>query len=166
MKKDGFFSTLTKIKGIGYIALALVAGIGLLLFSGGGEEETEGADPTARFIRSAEKSIAAMGKEVCGEDCTAMVYASVGYCYSYAGDQTVRTTYNTDGTVAEKETTLTNRTVNTQKGTALVPVKETAPQIKGVAVVCPGGSKGSLLTLKRLIMALYSLEESAVFVTN
>lgn len=167
MKKDGFFAKLTKIKGIGYIALALAAGIGLLLLGGnGGEDDEPQSNATALFVKQAESSLAKLGEEICGTDCTAAVYVSVGYCYSYASDQSVRTSYNSDGTVAEKETTLTNRTVNTDGGTALVAVKETAPQIKGVAVVCRGASDSKLQKLKSLIMALYSLEADAVFVTN
>lgn len=166
MKKDGFFGKLVGIKGIGYIVLALVAGIGLLLIGGGDEEPTTLSDPTRVYVENAEKRLADLGEEICGVDCKAAVYVAVGYSYSYANDQTVRTTYNPDGTVAEKETALTNRTVNTDGGTALVAVKETTPQIKGVAVVCPDAEQSKLQTLKSLIMALYSLESDAVFVTN
>ena len=165
MKNEGALAKLGKIKGIGYIAIALAAGLVLLLM-GGGEEETVSTDRTALYVEEQRKSLEALGEEICGVDCKAAVYISEGFGYSYAEDQNLKISYNADGTVAEKETALTNRTVNTDGGTALVAVKETTPQIKGVAVVCPDAEQSKLQTLKSLIMALYSLESDAVFVTN
>ncbi|MBQ7048016.1 MAG: hypothetical protein IJN86_03620 [Clostridia bacterium] len=165
MKNEGALAKLGKIKGIGYIAIALAAGLVLLLM-GGGEEETVSTDRTALYVEEQRKSLEALGEEICGVDCKAAVYISEGFGYSYAEDQNLKISYNADGTVAEKEISLTKRTVNTKDGTALTAVKESTPKIKGVAVVCDGADDSSTASLKRLITALYSLEEGAVFVTN
>lgn len=157
---------LTKIKGIGYVALALIAGVALLLTNGGAKAETAVADKNALFVENAEETLAALGKKVCGVKCVAAVSVSGGYTYTYASDQSIRTVYNTDGTVAEKEATLTEKTVNRDGGTALVPLKESPPKISGVAVVCGGASASDVRVLKELILALYGLEEQNVFVTN
>lgn len=162
----GMLERLKKIKGIGYIVLALVAGLALLIIGGNGEPSTPVADPGADYVAAAEAEIAALGKKVCGVSTSAAVSLSAGYTYSYAADQRVRTSYNADGTVAEKEIEQELRQVSTNGGTALVPVRETPPRVNGVAVVCPGAEASRVQTLKRLIMALYSLEETAVFVTN
>ncbi len=166
MKKDGIIEKLKKIKGIGYIGIALIAGIALIFL--GGEKETENvpADRGAEFVTREEARLRDMGRDICGVECTAAVYAASGYTYSYAEDQSLKTVYNADGTVAEREVTLTNRTVNTDGGTALVPIKENTPSVKGVAMVCVGASEADMSALKSLIMALYSLKEDAVFVTN
>lgn len=158
---------LLKVKGIGYMAIALVAGIALLLMGrGGNDTEKVELDRNALYAAAQEERLCAMGKEICGVGCGAAVIVGSGYTYSYAGDQSLRTVYNADGTVAEKEISLTNRTVNTKEGTALVAVRESAPTVKGVAMVCRGASDSDTMALKQLIMALYSLKEEAVFVTN
>lgn len=162
------FAKLLKIKGIGYILLALVAGVGILLF-GGKEQETNVAvveNSTAAYVSQEEGRLADLGKKLCGVNCKVAVYVSCGYTYSYAGDQSVKTTYNPDGTVAEKETVLETCTVSLGGGTTLVQIKEKPPHINGVAAVCSGASLGDVAAFKSLIMALYSLEEGAVFVTN
>lgn len=162
----GIIERLKKIKGIGYILLALVAGLALLLMGGGDGGTEEKPSPADEYLAAAEAEIAALGKRVCGVNTVAAVSASAGYTYSYAADQRVRTAYNPDGTVAEKEIEQSLRSVNTKDGTALVPVREAPPRIQGVAVVCAGADANRVQTLKKLIMALYSLEETAVFVTN
>jgi len=158
---------LLKIKGIGYIALALVAGIALLLVNSGSKEQAPPQqDKNAAFVAEAEQALCALGRKVCGVSCKAAVSISSGYCYTYASDQSVRTVYNADGTVAEKETTLTSRTVNVSGGTALVPVKETPPKVSGVVMVCRGADASAVNTLCSMISALYGLDSTAIFVTN
>ncbi|MBQ3081316.1 MAG: hypothetical protein IJC49_02570 [Clostridia bacterium] len=157
---------LTKIKGIGYVALALIAGIALLLVNTGEGAELPVEDKNTVFIENAEKTLRDLGGKVCGVKCVAAVSVSGGYTYTYASDQSVRTVYNADGTVAEKEATLTGKTVNLNGGTSLVPLKESPPKISGVAVVCRGASANDVKALKVMIQALYGLEEQSVFVTN
>ncbi len=167
MKIGAVFGKALKIKGIGYIIIALVAGIALLLMGGSKKEEPAvSADRAAEYVSQQESQLCAIGRRICGVDCVAVVHIASGYTYSYAGDQSLRTVYNPDGTVAEKEISLTNRTVNTEDGTSLVAVKESTPYVKGVAMVCTGASDADINALKKLIMALYSLKENAVFVTN
>ncbi len=167
MKISEILGKFSKIKGVGYIVLALAAGIALLLIgSNDGKEELPKNDPAAEYVAKQEARLSDMGRRLCGVECTAVVYVSGGYTYSYAGDQSLRTVYNADGSVAEKEISLSKRTVNTKEGTALVPVKESTPSVKGVAVVCTGASEEDAESLKQLIMALYSLKAEAVFVTN
>ncbi len=167
MKISEILGKFTKIKGVGYIVLALAAGI-ILLFVGSDDstEDSPASDPAAEYVAEQEARLCDMGRRLCGVECTAVVYVSGGYTYSYAGDQSLRTVYNADGSVAEKEISLSKRTVNTKDGTALVPVKESTPSVKGVAVVCTGASEEDAESLKQLIMALYSLKAESVFVTN
>lgn len=167
MKLGGIIGKLAKIKGIGYIATALLAGIVLLLTAGDKDgAASPSADPVAEYVAQQEARLCDMGRRLCGVECTVVVHISGGYTYSYAGDQSLRTVYNADGSVAEKEISLSHRTVNTKEGTALVALKQSTPLIKGVAVVCTGASTVDAESLKQLIMALYSLKEDAVFVTN
>ncbi len=157
---------LLKIKGVGYIALALAAGVALLIINTGGSPQKPSVDKNAAFVAETEKTLTELGRSVCKVKCIAAVSISHGYSYSYASDQSVRTRYNADGTVAEKESTLTGRTVNADGGTAMVPVKETPPKVNGVAMVCVGASVSDVNALKAMVMALYGLAEENVFVTN
>lgn len=168
MTANGLIGRLLKIKGIGYIALALIAGVGLLLINTGGSDTSAAtaADKTAAFIAAEEQTLAGLGQSVCGVSCKAAVSVSGGYTYTYASDQSVRTVYNPDGTVAEKETSLTGKAVTTNGGTSLVPVKESPPRVSGVVMVCSGASLGDISTLKSMVKALYGLEDTAIFVTN
>ncbi len=165
MKEGSVFSRLVRIKGFGYIVLALVAGVALLLMRGG-DAPAEQTDSTAEYVAQAEERLCALGKAVCGGDCTAVVYVESGYRYSYACDQSVSVTYNSDGTVAGKETNLTNRTVNTENGTSPVLLKASTPKIGGVAIVCKGASAANIGRLRSLVASLYGLSEDAVYVTN
>ena len=168
VKKNPFLTRLLKIKGIGYILLALAAGVALLLIRGGGSAapQAQAADTAASFAHAAETRLEALGYSVCGVKCSAAVNLKSGYRYSYACDQSVKTTYNPDGSVASKETTLTNRTVTVSGGTALVAVKESPPEVEGIAVVCTGASSAAAEKLRALIAALYGLDEADIFVTN
>ena len=161
-----FIQRLVKIKGVGYIAMALIAGIALLLINGGEESPKVAVDKNAAFVEKAQKALEELGGKVCGVKCVAAVSVSGGYTYTYASDQSVRTVYNADGTVAEKEATVTGKTVNQNGGTALVPLKENPPKICGVAMVCGGASVADISALKAMIRALYGLDEKAIFVTN
>lgn len=167
MKVSDVFSKLLKTKGIGYIVVALIAGIALLLINfGGGEESAEITDRNAVFASETEASLEKLAQTLCGVKCRAKVRLSGGYSYSYANDQSVRTTYNADGSIAEKEVTLTNRTVNGGNGTALVAVRESPPQIAGVVIVCTNATASDISAVKAMVKALYALEDGAVFVTN
>lgn len=167
MKLSNLFSKLLKTKGIGYIAVALIAGIALLLINfGGGEESTTATDKNAAFVSETEASLERLAQTLCGVKCRAKVRLGGGYSYSYACDQSVRTTYNADGSIAEKEVTLTNRTVNGGNGTALVPVRESPPQIAGVVMVCTNATASDIAAVRAMVKALYALEDGAVFVTN
>ncbi len=163
---NSLIQRLLKIKGIGYIAMALVAGIALLLINTGDSAPTVTQDKNQAFVRAREAELCELAGQLCGVKCKAAVSIRGGYQYTYASDQSVRSVYNSDGTVAEKETAITGRTVNVSGGTAMVPVKETPPDIKGVAIVCPKASAADLSALKAMVMALYGLDEKAVFVTN
>lgn len=167
MKLSDLFSRLLKTKGIGYIAVALIAGIALLLINfGGGEEVTPVADRSACFASEAEASLERLAQTLCGVKCRAKVRLGGGYSYSYACDQSVRTTYNADGSIAEREVTLTNCTVNSGNGTALVTLRESPPQIAGVVIVCTNATASDISAVKAMVKALYALEDGAVFVTN
>lgn len=161
----GVIEKLMKIKGIGYIVLALVAGVALLLVNTG-QTLPPTEDKNAAFTEKTEAALCELGKKLCGVKCVAAVSVSGGYTYTYASDQSVRTVYNSDGTVAEKEATLTGKTVSVSGGTTLVPVKETPPKISGVAMVCRGASPANVKALKEMIRSLYSLDEECIFVTN
>jgi len=161
-----FIQRLLKIKGIGYIVLALAAGVALLLINTGGGAPKAEEDKSYAFVKAREAELCELARELCGVKCKAAVSISGGYQYTYASDQSVRSVYNADGSIAEKETTLSGRTVNVNGGTAMVRVKETPPKISGVALVCTGASAADISALKAMITALYALEEEAVFVTN
>lgn len=162
----GFIQRLRKIKGIGYIVMALAAGIALLLLNTGDGTAEVKEDKNHAFVEKTEAELCSIAKELCGVKCKAAVSISGGYQYTYASDQSVRSVYNADGSIAEKETTVNGRTVNVNGGTAMVQVKETPPKISGVALVCSGASAADVSALKALVIALYGLDEDSVFVTN
>lgn len=168
MKINELTKRLSRVKGIGYIITALAAGVALLLLSPGasGKKMPPAADRNAAFVSETEQSLRELGKAVCGKSCRVRVRLSSGYSYSYACDQSVRTSYNPDGSVAEKETALTQKSVNVSGGTSLVAVRETPPVVAGVAVVCRGASAADARTLRTMISALFGIDESAVCVTN
>lgn len=167
MKTSTIFEKLIKTKGIGYIVIALVAGVALLVLNLGGKAPSAPEqDKNALFVSETEQTLETLARSVCGVKCKAKVRLGTGYSYAYASDQSVRTVYNADGSVAEKETALNNRTVNVSGGTSLVPVKEVPPTVVGVVLVCKGGTSADVLSLKAMVGALYGLKEDAIYVTN
>ncbi len=166
MKEDSLPKKLTKIKGFGYIVLALIAGVALLLMRGGDETPTVKTDSTAEYIARAESRLCKLGKAVCGTECTAVLYVESGYRYSYACDQSVSVSYNADGSVAGKESSVTNHTVNTEDGTAPVLLQTNMPKISGVAMVCRGATAANINRMRTLVATLYGLDENNVYVTN
>lgn len=167
MKAEPVFKRLIKTKRMGYLALVLIAGVALLFISRGGDGKTDApADKNALYAAQTEAALEELGRSLCGVKCRAKVRLSAGYGYSYACDQSVRTSYNPDGSVAEKETAVNNRTVNQNGGTALVPVKETPPCVASVVMVCKNASAADAAALKSMIAALYGLDEGFIFIAN
>ncbi len=165
--KTEALTKLFKNKRMLYIGVALLAGIALLALNLGGNTKAEPkVDKNSLYVSEAEAALEALGHKVCGVKCKAHVRLERGYTYTYASDQSVRTSYNAAGTVAEKATALNNRTVNRGGGPALVVVKEPPPTVAGVAMVCKNASASDISALKAMIAALYGLDGNAIFVTN
>lgn len=170
MKGEAKLKGLLRIKGIGYIALALFAGIALLLFSGNGEDSNRNLqsvpsseDYATELERDAERLIRAIDGV---KSCTVAITLESGYHYHYAYDQRVNLSYAEDGTVTGKQTETSYKTVTADGDSALVLVKEVTPTVKGAAVVCKGISDGKAAEIKVMLSALFGIDEGRIHIEN
>lgn len=170
MKGDAKLKGILKIKGIGYIALALFAGIALLLFSGNGEKSNQvlknvptAEDYAAELERDAERLIHAIDGV---KSCTVVITLESGYHYHYAYDQRVNLSYAEDGTVTGKQTETSYKTVTADGDSNLVLVKEVTPTVKGAAVVCKGISDGKAAEIEVMLSALFGIDEERIHIEN
>ncbi len=158
------FKSLFKAKGFGVAFVGIVAGIILLLVPKEKEESTITVN-TSQMLTSAEYCALLEEKAVnliCSlpevDDCAVFITLESGYQYVYATDQQVRE----DGEAKE-----TNKTVvlaKEEKGETPILIRETMPQIAGVAVVCGGASYETQYRIIELMCALFNIESNRISV--
>lgn len=154
-----------KIKGLGFIVVALIAGVILLLWpsseqaaSSGGEFTYSSSD---EYRRALESDVEGIINNVSGVDgCTVMVTLKTGYEYYYAADQQLTGTESDSD--SRKEYVLANYDGNEQP----VLIQERMPAVSGVAVVCPGINATSEYKIIQILSALFDLPTNRISVTR
>ena len=147
-----------QIKGLPYIALALAAGLLLLILpSKDDSTQTVSVSLGDAYRVALEQEIAELLCEMEGvESCNVVLTLAYGYEYTYATDQ--RVTEHENGKETEK-----NIVLATQSG-AQEPIllREKMPTVSGIAVVCTGADYLVCTRIKELLSALFGLSDEQI----
>lgn len=167
-EKPSFFARLKKIKGIGFIAVALAAALLLLLIPAGesanevsGSQAASSEEYCAQLESKAEELICELD-EVKG--CKVVITLESGYRFVYATDQAVNEAYNDSGTQVAKEVEKKIVFAEDENGKTPVLIDETPPGVAGVAVVCVGASYETQYKIISLMCALFDLSSNRISV--
>lgn len=146
------------IKGLPYIALALAAGIVLLLLpSGGGETQNVSGSLGDAYRIALEQEVADLLCEMEGVDsCTVVLTLAYGYEYTYATDQ--RVSEHSGGKETEKNVVLATQS----GGEAPILLREKLPTVSGIAVVCRGADYNACARIRELLCALFALTDGQI----
>lgn len=149
-------------KSLWLFLVALIAGVLLLLFGGQKEKSVQAVNNSSvnEFDYERERELEARVSTLCSQvagvsDVTVMITLDAGVEEIYAFDEQIsgndkRSTYVFGASGQEKTP---------------VPVKELAPTVRGVAIVCRGGENPTVqLKLTEMISALFGIPASAVSV--
>ena len=158
MNANAFMQKAKQIKGLPYIALALAAGLFLLILPSGSDNMQTVSHSSGDAYRVAlEQEIAELLCEMEGVDsCNVVLTLAYGYEYTYATDQ--RVTEHENGKETEKNVVLA-----TQSG-AEEPIllREKMPTVSGIAVVCAGADYLACTRIKELLCALFGLSDEQI----
>lgn len=156
---------LKKVKGIGFVIVALIAGVILLLWPSAEKAvSTDGEfkyGSTDSYRKTLESDVEKIVMSVSGvKSCAVMVTLKSGYEYYYASDQQI--TSGDNGVDSRKEFVLANYGGNEQP----VLIEERMPKVSGVAVVCPGISVTAEYKIIQMLSALFDLPTNRISVTR
>ena len=164
MKSNELLDKIKKLfdkKGFGFVFLALIAGVALMLVpSEGGAEavtDTENSQGSAEYCAILEqkaKSLICELPEI--DDCEVFITLEKGYRYVYATDQHVKLSGES------KETDKTIVLAQGEDGEAPILIEETMPSVAGVAVVCSGASYQSQYRIIELMCALFDIKSNRI----
>jgi stage III sporulation protein AG len=161
---------MTKIKGIGYILLAILAGIILLVLPTGSGEETAKEEPVYKsaneYCLALETKTEELIKELGVKSCKVQITLVYGYEYAYAADQRVNQTNDSTGSVATKEIEKKYVVITSSKGSETVLLREKMPTVQGIAVVCKGASYETQYKIVSLLTALFDIPSNKISVQN
>ncbi len=151
-------------KGMGFIALGLVAGVLLLMFPSSkesgetslGESERLTSDEYCALLEN--KAVELISEIPDVHDCKVFITLERGYRYVYASDQHVRE--ETSG----KETDKTIVLAGNGDGEEPILIEETMPIVAGVAVVCEGASYETQYRIIELMCALFDIKSNRISV--
>lgn len=158
MNFGAWLQKIKHIKGLPYIALALAAGVVLLILPSGGEQAQTVSVPLGDAYRVAlEREVADLLCEMEGvESCNVVLTLAYGYEYTYATDQ--RVAEHEGGKETEKTIVLA-----TQSGSETpILLREKMPTVSGVAVVCPNADYVACARIKELLCALFALSDEQI----
>lgn len=151
-------------KGVGFIAIAILSGLLLLILpENGGDNNAESqgntvytsADYCALLESKAERLICEL-PEI--DSCTVFITLDCGYKYVYATDQHVRE--ESDFKETEKNIVLAGN----GNGEAPILISETMPQVAGVAVVCEDATYETQYRIIELMCALFDIKSNRISV--
>ena len=173
---DGIVKKIAKIKGVGYILIAIAAAVIFLLLpsskdqakDNGSQYETEAektANDAEEYISSLERKTESILKEISGvSECKVMISFESGYYYSYAADQTIQRSYDGNGGTSNESEQKKYVTVNSGGSVSLVKIKESFPKICGIAVICPNSNDNVRLAVTETVKALFNLSSNRISV--
>lgn len=157
-----------KIKGIGYILLAILAGVILLILPAESGEDTANNQPVYKsaneYCLELEAKTEELIKELGVKNCKVQITLVYGYEYAYAADQRVNQKNDSTGSVAEKEIEKKYVVITSNKGSETVLLREKMPTVQGIAVVCKGASYEMQYKIISLLTALYDIPSNRISV--
>lgn len=158
-----------------FILLGVAAGILLLIYGSTRDTKSNGNSPRAPsaaegedYVVALEKKVAALLNGIDGvQNAAVMITLDSSSEYVYASDSTLRES-SSDGKTsqkdASKELVLTNRSGSDQSP---VMIKQISPKVKGIAVVCAGGSSPMVKSeIIGLLSTLFDLPTHKIFVSQ
>ncbi|MBQ7647220.1 MAG: hypothetical protein IJS94_08130 [Clostridia bacterium] len=173
---ESIVKKIAKVKGIGYILIAVAAAVIFLLLpssngSSGGKSENSGdaavisAKDAEEYISILERKTEELLNRINGiSDCKVMLIADSGYTGSYAADQTVQRSFDGSGKTMSESEQKKYVTVSSGGSVSLVRTKESFPKICGIAVICPDSGDSARLAVTETLKALYNLSSNRISV--
>ena len=164
MKNSELFEKIKKLlekKGFGFVFLALIAGIALMILPSGSNEpeqvSTEKTLTSFEYCNLLEQKARALICELPEiDDCEVFITLEKGYRYIYATDQHVR---------ESSEHKETDKTIVLAQGDGKeepILIEETMPCVAGVAVVCKGANYQSQYRIITLMCALFDIKSNRI----
>ena len=167
---DGILKKIMKIKGIGYIALAVAAAIMILCLPSekeSAENRSPKADAFDEYASALERETESILAKISGVgECKVMITFENGFAYSYAADQTLQQSFGDNGKVLSSSAEKRYITVNSGGTSSPVELKKTMPKISGIAVICPKASDSTRLTVTETVKALFNLSSNRISVQS
>ena len=154
-------SKLLKIKGVGFILLAFAAGVILLLMPTGSEEVKSDTTEFSSYATRLKVELEELLENATGRKCSVMLSFETGYSYVYAVDERLDTSYGDKG-MTSKSVSKEYVTVTKDGREAPVIIKETPPQVKGVAIVCKKGTEVDRENIISTVVSLFDLSYESV----
>lgn len=164
MKNNELFERIKKLfdkKGFGFVFLALIAGVALMLIPSSGQESTpieENKTITSfeycTLLEQKAKSLICELPEIDG--CEVFITLEKGYRYIYATDQHVK---------ESGENKETDKTIVLAQGDGReepILIEETMPCVAGVAVVCKGANYQTQYRIIELMCALFDIKSNRI----
>ncbi len=164
MKNNEILEKIKKLfdkKGFGFVFLALIAGIALMIIPSSGQETTpieENKTVTSfeycTLLEQKAKNLICELPEIDG--CEVFITLEKGYRYIYATDQHVRESSD------QKET---DKTIVLAQGDGReepILIEETMPCVAGVAVVCKGANYQTQYRIIELMCALFDIKSNRI----
>ena len=164
MKNNELFERIKKLfdkKGFGFVFLALIAGVALMLIPSSGQETTpieENKTITSfeycTLLEQKAKSLICELPEIDG--CEVFITLEKGYRYIYATDQHVK---------ESGENKETDKTIVLAQGDGReepILIEETMPCVAGVAVVCKGANYQTQYRIIELMCALFDIKSNRI----
>ncbi len=152
-----------KIKGVGYIAVGLVAALLLILWP---SEQSRTVQPNSaleyRIMLEDEAEEVLSQLDGVGK-CRVMVTLEYGYEYVYASNQKGNTVYNSDGSIQSVQSEKSY--FSSGDGETLL-LREKMPTVTGIAVVCPGAGGDAKLKIVSALSALFGIGSNRISVQS
>ena len=160
-----FFEKMKQSKGTWLLVIGILAGLLLVFTETGGEaSDTTAEDPAASGFTEASDYVAALERRVC--QLLESMDGVSGVSVILMPDQTGETVYAQNGRYEGSTMTEREYVFSDENGKPIV-VRLIYPKLRGVAVVCRGGSNP--ITQEKIISllcALFDLSAGQVYVTG
>ena len=156
---------ITAFKGIGFVVLAIVAGVLLIVWPDNGAQQSKKSDAAAYASSSAyaaavEKQARGLIEQIEGvKTCQIMITLSDGYSYLYASNQRIQNGENNRD--VEKQVVIITED-GKQKP---IIICEYSPKIAGIAVVYDGDVSVAS-RIKSLLAVLFGISDEYIYVTT
>lgn len=156
---------ITSFKGIGFVVLALIAGVLLIVWPSNEAQQNKKSDNAAYSSSSAyaaavEKKARGLIEQIEGvKTCDIMITLSDGYSYLYASNQRLQNGENNKD--VEKQVVI----ITDDGKQKPIIICEYMPKIAGIAVVYDGDISVSN-RIKSLLAVLFGLSDEYIYVTT